>query len=561
MSQQTKKSLVLSIYFALAVSALLVFWQVRNFGFVDYDDNIYVYENPRVLNGLSPDNVVWAFTTGFASFWHPLTWLSLMLDRQLFGPNPAGFHITNLILHIANTLILFLVLKRMTNAVWPSAFVAALFALHPLHVESVAWIAERKDVLSTFFWLLAMLAYAQYVKKPNVAAYLLTLLVFILGLMAKPILVTLPFVFLLLDYWPLERIRNFDKQVIYRLSLEKIPFIVLSIASSVIAFLTQQNYKAISSFASLPLRFRIENALISYVTYIEKMLWPSRLVMFYPHPFENVSVLYAAISAILLLAVTILVLRFAKNRRYLVTGWFWYLGTLIPVIGIIQVGIHAMADRYSYITLTGLFIIIAWLLPDLLAKLPQRKIILGVSMVIVLTSLGICAHRQTSYWKNSLTLFSHAVEVTQNNYIAYDRLGVTYARLDRYIDAMDNFSRAIKIKPDYAQAYFDLGCAYDKLGRAAEAIDTYKQAIRFRPDYIIAYNNLGVVYGRLGRYNEAIDIYKQAVKIKPDLVEAHNNLGFAYLAIGDKNSALAEYNILKSLNSKLADNLLNQINK
>ncbi|MGD0786213.1 MAG: hypothetical protein ABR969_10425, partial [Sedimentisphaerales bacterium] len=315
MLEQVKKSLVLSIYFALAVSALLVFWQVRNFDFVNYDDNDYVSANPHVLNGLSAGAVAWAFTTNHAGNWHPLTWLSLMLDRQLFGANPAGFHITNLILHIANILLLFMVLKKMTGALWQSAFVAALFALHPLHVESVAWIAERKDVLSTFFWLLAMLAYWQYVKKPGIARYLLVLLIFALGLMAKPMLVTLSFVLLLLDYWPLERIKHFNRQVIYRLVLEKIPFFALSIVSSVITFLAQRNTEAVFSFALLPLKFRVANAFISYMKYIEKLFLPAGLSPFYPHPLKSVSVLYVVISVAVLLAVTILVLRLAKNRR------------------------------------------------------------------------------------------------------------------------------------------------------------------------------------------------------------------------------------------------------
>ncbi len=589
MKSLNEKTLVLSIYFALAVSALLVFWQVRNFDFVNYDDNKYVSENPHVLNGLTADNVIWAFTTGFAEFWHPLTWLSLMLDRQFLGPNPAGFHLTNLILHIANILLLFMVLKKMTGALWQSAFVAALFALHPLHVESVAWIAERKDVLSTFFWLLAMLAYSQYIKKPSAVRYLLTLLVFALGLMAKPMLVTLPFVFLLLDYWPLER------KISWRLLVEKIPFIVLSVASSVIAFIVQQSGRVVISFDRFPLKFRIGNVFISYVRYMEKLFLPAGLAAFYPHPLENVSVLYAVISAILLLAVTILVLRFAQNHRYLVTGWFWYLGTLVPVIGFVQVGSQAYADRYTYITLTGLFIIIAWGMSELLAKWIYRKIILGSSMVILLTALGICAHRQTSYWKNSLALFSHAIEVTQNNYMAYNNRGNAYARSGRYPEAIDAYKQAVQIKPNFAEAHYNLGNVYSKLARFTEAINAYQlaiknrpdfalahynlgnacyalsrypeavnafeQAVKINPDYADAHYNLGLAYSNLGRYHEAINAYKQAVRIKPDDTEAHNNLGLAYLAIGDKNSAIAEYNILKSWNPQLADKLLNQINK
>jgi tetratricopeptide (TPR) repeat protein len=568
MPEQVKKTLVISIYFALTVSALLVFWQVRNFDFINYDDKDYVSQNPYVLNGLTAGAARWAFTTGHAGNRLPLTWLSLMLDCQLFGPNAGRIHLINLLLHIANTLLLFTVLKKMTGALWQSAFVAALFALHPLHVESVAWIAERKDVLSTFFWMLTLLAYFVYVSRPSVFRYIVTLAAFALGLMAKPMLVTLPFVLLLLDYWPLDRIGRFQLRTLNRLILsagrltaEKIPFIVISIASSVITFLGQQSSKAVISFAQFPLKFRIGNAFISYARYIEKMIWPSRLAVFYPHPYETVSVSYVVISAILLLAVTILVIRFAKNHRYLVTGWFWYLGTLIPVIGIVQVGLQAYADRYTYIPYIGLFIMLAWGLPQLLSKLIYRKIALGLSMAIVLTTFGICAHRQVSFWNNSITLFSHAIEATQNNYIAYNNLGNAYNGIGRYQEAIEEFRQAIKIRPYYADAYYNLGLAYGNLSHHTEAIEAFKQVIKIKPDDAEAYYNLGNAYYALGRSPEAIDAYQQAIKINPDNADAHANLGVAYLAIGDKNSALAEYNILKSLNSELANDLLNQINK
>jgi Flp pilus assembly protein TadD len=596
MPEQTKKTLVLLIYFALAVSALLVFWQVRNFDFVYYDDDDYVSANPHVLNGFSPDSIRWAFTTNLSSHWHPLTWFSLMLDCQLSlpgGPNAGRIHLVNVLLHIVNILLLFAVLKKMTGALWQSAFVAALFALHPLHVESVAWIAERKDVLSTFFWLLAMLAYAQYVKKPDAARYLLVLLIFALGLMAKSMLVTLPFVFLLLDYWPLDRIKNFNLQNIYRLVLEKIPFFAISIISSVITFLVMRSGGTVSDVFSL--NSRIANAFLSYAEYIGKMFWPSNLAVFYPFNAGSISFGLSAICALLLLVISIFVIRFGRNQKYLPMGWFWFVGTLIPVIGIIQVGRQAYADRYTYIPYIGLFIMLAWGLPQLLSKLPQRKIALGLSMAIVLTALGICAHRQTSYWKNSVTLFSHALAVTQNNYVAYNNLGIAYVDLGRWPEAIDNckqaikikpnlaeahanlgiayaaldrrpeaidaYKQAIKIKPDFAKAYYNLGVAYGELGRSTEAIEAFKQAILIKSDYAKAHLNLGVAYGKLGRLPEAIEAFKQTIKLKPDYVEAHKNLGTAYLAIGDKNSAMVEFNILKSLNSELANKPSKEINK
>jgi Flp pilus assembly protein TadD len=602
MPQQVKKTLVISIYFALLISTLLVFRQVRNFDFVSYDDNDYVTENQHVVSGLTFDNIIWVFTANVSSHWHPLTWISLMLDCQLFGPNPGRIHLINLLLHILNTLLLFAVFKKMTNAIWQSAFVAALFALHPLHVESVAWISERKDVLSTFFWLLTMWAYLRYVKRPGVGRYLLTLLIFVLGLMSKPMVVTLPFVLLLLDYWPLERIAPVafapgsdvpNRQRLKNLLIEKIPFFALSVISSVITFLVMRSGGTMSDILSF--NQRIANVFLSYVQYISKMLWPSNLAVFYPFNAGSISFGSVAICALLLLGISFFVVRYGRHQRYLLLGWFWFVVTLIPVIGIIQVGLQAYADRYTYIPYIGLFVMIAWGLPQLLSKWAYRKIFLGLSMVIVLTALGICAHRQTSYWKNGVTLFSHALEATQNNCVAYNNLGVAYAGHSRWREAIEAYKQSIRIDPERENVYYNLGTAYGSLGRWDEAIEEYKQAIKIKPDYTEAYNNLGAAYGRLGRWNEAIDVYKQAIKIKPNLAEsytnlgiaygnlsrytgaietfkqvikikpdyanAHYNLGITYLEIGDKNSALAEYNILKSLNSEMANKLLNQINK
>jgi protein O-mannosyl-transferase len=579
MPEQVKKTLILLIYFALAVSTLLVFWQVRNFDFVDYDDNDYVYENPHVLNGLTADAVWWAFTTGHSANWHPLTWLSLMLDCQLFGPGPGGFHLVNVLLHLANTLLLFMVLKKMTGTLWPSAFVAAVFALHPMHVESVAWIAERKDVLSTFFWLLTMWAYARYAEIPKLGWYLITLILFVLGLMAKPMLVTLPFVLLLLDYWPLNRLmpqtvaasgRQRRKSApaannpptLYRIIIEKVPFFALSVISSVITFLVQRSSGAMSDVDIISLNNRIANIFLSYAQYIGKMFWPQNLAVFYPfNAAGSIPFWQTVMCALLLLGISFFVVRFGRNRRYLPLGWFWFVGTLIPVIGIVQVGKQAYADRYTYVPYIGLFIMLAWGLPQLLSKWPQRKIALGVSMVIVLTASGICAHRQTSYWNNNDTLFLHANEVTQNNYLAYNNLGNFYARFGRYTEAIKSYEQAVKIKPDYTLAHNNLGIAYGSLNRLPEAIDAFKQAIKSNPNFAAAYNNLGVAYDGLGRSTEAIDAYSQAIKINPNFAEAHKNLGYAYLTIGDKNSALAEYNILKSLNPRFANDLFNQINK
>jgi protein O-mannosyl-transferase len=608
-----RKFTVISVFSVLTLSTLLVFWQVHNFDFVNYDDSQYVYDNPHVLNGLTGDSVIWAFTSNHSSNWHPLTWLSLMLDCQLFGANPGWMHLVNLLLHIANTLLLFAVLRKMTGALWPSAFVAAAFAIHPMHVESVAWIAERKDVLSTLFLLLTLAAYVSYVRNRGPARYAITLLLFALGLLAKPMLVTLPVLLLLLDYWPLGRFDSHqtikatsrqkrqsspvhDKRLgPYLAIIEKIPFIALSIASSVITFLIQLGSSAVAPIDDLPLKARIVNVFLSYIRYTGKLFWPRNLAVFYPFDVGSFASWQVAMCVLLLIAISIFVIRFGRNQKYLPVGWFWFIVTLVPVIGLVQVGRQAYADRYTYISYTGLFIMIAWGLPEVLSKWPQRKTALGLSMVIVLTILGICTYKQVSLWNNSITLFSHAIEVTQNNCIAHNNLGVAYDSIGRYQDAIEDYKQAVKINPDYAEAYYNLGLTYGKLGRRQDEIESYKQAIKTKPDYAEAYNNLGVASGNLGRYQDEIESCKQAIRIKPDNAEAHSNLGVAYanlgryqdaaeaykqaikikpdftmahynlivtyLVIGDKSSALEEYKILKTLDAKKANELFKLINK
>jgi hypothetical protein len=407
MGKTSDKYWSLCIYLTLALATLAVFWQVLGHDFVNYDDPDYVYRNPNVQSGITLSSIKWAFTTGHAANWHPLTWLSHMLDWQLFGDNPGWHHLTNLFLHIANTLLLFAVLKRMTNALWRSAFVAAAFALHPLHVESVAWVAERKDVLSTLFWMLTIAAYLRYLERPGTGRYLLTLLIFALGLMAKPMLVTLPFVLLLLDYWPLGRfqfgqiVKSVGQQsrkslnafshwkLSRHLLLEKVPLFALSAISSIVTFLVQRTAGAVTSVETLPLKLRIANTFVSYLTYIQKMVWPSRLAMFYPYPDKTDLIWQTVVFALLLLIISLGVIWLMRRRRYLLTGWLWYLGTLVPVIGLVQVGDQALADRYTYVPLTGLFIIIAWGVPDLIAKWRFRKHALAASAIAVLLAWSI----------------------------------------------------------------------------------------------------------------------------------------------------------------------------
>ena len=383
MNKPTRKYWVPCICLTLALATLISYSQVLNHDFIDFDDDMYVTRNENVQKGLTWQNIKWAFTTNQAYNWHPLTWLSHMLDCQLFGLKPAGHHFTSVLFHIANTLLLFLVFKSMTGNLWRSAFVAALFALHPLHVESVAWIAERKDVLSTLFWLLTMAAYVRYVRKPGPKWYLLTILAFAMGLMAKPMLVTLPFILLLLDYWPLARfqfgqnIKDTEWKILYRLFVEKIPLFIITIITSVITFIVPKGSGAVPGLKELSLMPRLTNALISYVKYIEKMFWPSRLAVFYPRAVDAIPTWQILAALLLLLIISGLAVWLARSRKYLLVGWLWYLGILVPVIGLVQVGDQAMADRYTYVSLIGLFIIVVWGLNDLLEKWKYHKIVVN----------------------------------------------------------------------------------------------------------------------------------------------------------------------------------------
>ncbi len=550
------------ICLALTLATTAVFWQVCTYDFVNYDDPPYIYKNPNIQAGITLKTIKWAFTTNYTGYWHPLTWLSYMLDWQLFGPNAGGYHFTSLVFHIANTLLLFIVLKLMTHRPWPSAFVAALFALHPLHVESVAWVAEQKDVLSTFFWLLTMWAYARFASRPKVAGYLLVVALFALGLMAKPMLVTLPFVLLLLDYWPLDRLgpkckKAGTKYSLAYLLIEKIPLFVMTLASCIVTFINAKKIGVMHLTEDYSFPIRLANTSISYLQYITKMIWPARLAMFYPHPGQSVSILYAIISVAILLVVTILVLRFAKNHRYLVTGWFWYLGTLVPVIGLVQVGEQALADRYSYITLTGLFIIIAWGSPELLGKWPQRRVVLWASSLIVLSVLAILAHLQQRYWKNSITLFQHALKVTRNNYGAHVGMAHTFLEQGRIEEAIWHNSEAIRIKPDCVNALNDLGSAFHMAGRIDDAIYYYKRALEINPAADMTHLNLAAALVTKGEFAEAVRHYRIALKTM-DTPNIHSDLGTALLKLGQPREAVTEYR--KALSAKPNDpNALNEL--
>jgi tetratricopeptide (TPR) repeat protein len=542
MQESVNRSFIISIYLALILSTLLVFWQVHTFDFVNYDDNLYVYQNPHVLNGLTADGAIWAFATPHVGNWLPLTWISFMFDCQLFGPNPGWMHLVNLLLHVVNTLLLFAVLKKMTGSLWPSAFVAAAFALHPMHVESVAWITERKDVLSTLFLMLTLAAYVSYVKKQSIVWYLLTILLFILGLLAKPMLVTVPFILLLLDYWPLKRFSIADCQLpieknpkskiqnlkfaqsFWRLIIEKIPFFVLSAVSSAITFFVQQSIGAIADINAFPLKSRLANVFLSYATYIGKMFWPQNLAVFYPFDARTIQSWQIVLCALLMIVISVLTIRFGRKQKYLIVGWLWFVVTLIPVVGLIQSGSQAWADRYTYISYIGLFIMIAWGVPELLSKWPQRKNTLGLSMVIVLTTLGICAHRQVSYWNNSTTLFLHALKVTSGNYVAHDCLGDDLREHGKTALAIEQFTKSLQIKPSYADAVNGIGMALYDEGDLKQAIEYFQKALKLKPDSPSAHNNLGFALRKQGKLDEAVAHFTQAVRIDPDFVLARNNL-------------------------------------
>jgi len=525
--------LKIAICIFLAVSTFAVYSQVQDHEFINYDDDKYVTNNEYVKAGFTRDSVGWALTTSYNSNWHPMTWLSHMLDAQLFGPNSKGHHLTNLLFHIANVLLLFLVLLRMTGALWQSGFVAALFALHPLNVESVAWVAERKNVLSTFFWLLTMWAYIRYAQKTNLKRYSLVILFFAMGLMSKPMLVTLPFVLLLLDYWPLRRLQSDRRTAISRLVYEKIPLLVL-VAGSVVTTLTVQKMGgALGSLNAFPIQERVINALVSYWLYLQKMIWPGGLAIFYAHPENTLSVWKGLATAALLALVTTAAIRLARRAPYFAVGWFWYLGTLIPVIQLVQTGSIAMADRYAYVPLIGIFIIIAWGLPELLAKWRLRSRILTIAAGIWISTLMLMTWNQVSHWKNSITIFSHAIEVTDIEYpdflLAHNNLANALLAEGRTGKAISHYKMAINLMPDYAVNHNHLANALFAEQKTEEATSHFKMAIELMPDYAIAHNNLGTVLLAEQKTEEAISHYKTAVKLLPDYATAHYNLGFALM--------------------------------
>jgi tetratricopeptide (TPR) repeat protein len=578
----------------LIVINLLAYAPVWRYGFVNYDDPQYVKDNPDIKDGLTLHGVSWAFTTGYQANWHPITWLSHMTDIELFGFKAGGHHLTNLLFHIGNTILLFWLLLRMTGAPFCSVFVAALFAVHPVHVQSVAWIAERKDVLSTFFFLLTLGAYFRYVREPRPTRYLPILVFCGLGLMAKPMLVTLPFVLLLLDFWPLGRMTFGAKSSIRTLIIEKVPLFVLSAASSVITVIVQQKGGAVAELEAVPMIYRVANASIAYFAYIKKMFWPTDLAVLYPTTLHFRA--WWVAPALGLIALSILAFRAAKRQPYITVGWFWYLGTLVPVIGLVQVGKQAMADRYTYIPSIGLLIVVVFGLANAAGSRPERNTILAtvgglaVGACIWLTSV------QLGYWSSSEALWEHTISITTDNSMALLNLGDALLNAGKVDEATKRYFEALRIEPQSAEAHYGLGLTFTKSGRANDAIAHFDEALRLaregktliddgrlatahfnigilrakqgqiddagnhfadavraNPRFAEAQNSLGAHLMVQGKFEEALTHLQEAIRLKPDFATAHNNLGTVLGKRGQVAEAIAAYTEAVRLQPTYAD--------
>lgn len=553
------------------ICALLVILTLAAFsrslvnGFTNYDDDKYVTANFFAQSGLNVSSIVWAFTTTHASNWHPVTWLSHMLDAQIYGINPLGHHLTSLLLHALSVALLFLLLNKMTGSVWRSAFVAALFAVHPLRVESVAWVAERKDVLSALFWILTIWAYVRYADRPGAKRYLAVALIFALGLMAKPMLVTLPFVLLLLDYWPLRRLSTLSH---FRLVLEKIPLFALAAGSGVMTMIAQQRGGAVSALDQTSLGFRVGNALISYVAYIGKTLWPSGLSVIYPIPPGPIPLWKVIVAAFLVILATILAVKARRKSPFVAFGWLYYLITLIPVIGLVQVGSQAMADRYTYIPSIGLFVLVACGIPTLIARLerfnqPDRAI--AVVSVAVVLALSVVTFVQTGHWSDGVTLFSHATDVTEDNYVAYNHLGAAFAAQGDISTAIPNYKEALRIQPSSAEAHINLAATLVAQGDLAGALAELRTALQIKPRQFEGHANIASVLAMMGRVNEAIPHFQEALRARPMDAGVRLNYAMALFQAGDLSGAWREVhlgvnyggvpnpNFLRDLSSRMPD--------
>jgi tetratricopeptide (TPR) repeat protein len=511
----------LAIYVALFAITLIVYSQVHNFAFLELDDVQAIPGNAHVRDGFSWSGIVWAFTTGYAANWFPVTWLSHMLDCQLFGLDAGWHHLTNVLIHAVDSVLLFALVKRMTGKLWESAFVAFVFALHPLHVESVAWVSERKDVLFAFFWFLTTWLYLDFVEQRTIRRYLLVVVAFCLGLMSKQMIVTLPFALLLLDAWPLKRTG------VRALVLEKVPLVVLAIAASVITILVQKQGGAVQSLQEMTFSARAGNALVSYVAYLANFVWPVGLAAFYTYPF-HLRAWKVALAVLTLLGISIAVLLAYRTRPYLAVGWFWYLGTLAPVIGFIQVGYQSRADRYTYVPLIGISMMVAFAWPSA-RKFAPAAAILGCSFWLLMTWI------QVGYWQDGVTLNRHTIAVTDRNYRAHEDLGVELAKRGDYQDALRELYTSVEENPDQAHARNTLGAILFHLGRKEEAIEQYTRGIQIDPQGAQLHMNLGNTLAEVGKTGDAIRELNTAIRLKPGMAAAYFGLG-RVLAIEDRQA-------------------------
>ncbi len=580
------RPLILSMILTMVV--LAVFWPVQQYEFLNFDDQVYVTDNVHVRGGLSLSSVKWAFLSTEAGFWHPLTWLSLMLDYELFRLNAGGYHWTNVLIHLLSALLLFMTFYRMTGALYRSWIVALLFALHPLHVEPVAWVAARKDILSGLFWMLSMWFYVRYVEQPGVGRYIWVALFFLMGLMSKPMVVTLPFVLLLLDYWPLGR---YGAVSLRRLIGEKIPLLIMVIPVTYLTFAAEAEVGALAKISVVTFDVRLANILSSYCLYLLKIIWPVNLAAFYPYNFHY-SLVFAFLFGALIIIISILAILFSKRHPCGVVGWFWYLIVMLPVIGIFQIGSHAMADRYTYLSLTGIFAFASWSTHALTSRLVKGKTVFFVVIITMILTISFISKSQLFYWKDSVTLFAHAIRVTGTNFFSEHNLGAALltagypeeaiqhlkqsVRLETrfaeswtslgkaflflnqvddaavYIDkaleidplneqaifakamimekrrdlhsALGYYERVLAVNPNRAEAYYNRGAIHTGQAKYLQAVESYRQALRILPEYAAAHNNLGIVLSRLGRHEEAIFHFREALRIDPGLSQAADNL-------------------------------------
>jgi tetratricopeptide (TPR) repeat protein len=545
----------------ILVVVMAVYGRVIGYPFVNYDDNNYVTENSHIRNGLTWSGATWAFSSTEHSNWHPLTWLSHALDCEIFGLQPYGHHLTNIVFHALNSVLLFLLMFQATKREGPSLVLALLFAVHPINVESVAWVAERKNVLSTFFFFLTLAAYGWYARKPNLSRYLSVLLFFACGLMSKPMLVTLPFVLLLLDYWPLERIgRNTS---LAKLFVEKLPLFTLSGVVSVITFKAQEAGHAFHAATQFPFAVRFEDAIVAYALYLGKALWPSHLAAFYPHPGESVSLWTVAASSILLAVVTGLTLIF-RSRPYLLMGWLWFLGTLVPVIGLVQVGDQGMADRYAYVPFIGVFLMFTWAAADFFQAQRTSQIVSTAMSLGMILALLFATNRQIGYWSSDTKLWEHTLAVTTRNAFAHRHVGMALLLSNNTDDALWHLREAVAISPGDPMNYVDLGLCLQESHQFDAAVEQYQKAMGVTAnteELAVAYTNLGSLYEQVGNYPVAIEKYKKAITLtvdKEQLATDYTNLGSAYDQSGNYQDAYKSYNLALQLNPKLFNAYFNR---